>query len=290
MCNTSSVSWLFVLQVCFSRATASSMNRCSFAYRLETNSKHNQVLRSHDSASTYVQHSLDSSSAYVQRSHDVAYVQHGHDFASTYVQHSHASRSSSVDAAIEAMAHSRRLGTASTESLALPEESVSPFFGSRPAPAGYQGRLPVFSMPPDFAAPSHNAVYSPAAAQPVRASSGPEAAVPFPGMVGPGWDAGDAAGGPPKFIPSSRGAQAAAYSPLLAASPGSISSTGSCSSAKPSSLGLGAFGLGGGLWGAPPQESSTAEDTWASALNAKAGQEADRYGGIGKAALSKLWE
>lgn len=247
--------------------------------------------RSHDSASTYVQRSQDSSSGYVQRSHDSA---------STYVQHSHHSHSS-VDAAIEAMEKSRRLGTASTESLALPEESVSPFFGSHPAPAGYQGPLPVFSMPPDSlrgAAPSpaalntHGAAYGSGTAQPARVSSGPDAFVPFPGMIGPGWDAGEAAGGVPEFILSSCGAQAAAASsPMPAPSAGSMSSGGSGTSAKPLGLGLGAFGLGGGLWGAPPQEEAkTGEDAWGSAaLDGKAGKKA-KYGGIGKAALSKLWE
>jgi hypothetical protein len=249
--------------------------------RLEaSNTQLPHLQRSHDSASSYLQHSQASSGSHVQRSHDSA---------TTYVQqhsHSHTSTHTTFEAAEEL----RRFGTASTDSLALPEESISPFFGQRPAPAGYQGPLPVFSMPQQDAAgsprilSSHAATYSPATVQPV---GGLEAYTPFPGMSGPGWGAGRAGGGAPET--TYQGLTASSSPSILLASAGSTGSSGSGSAAKPLGLGLGAFGLGGGLWGTPSQDASTAADAWGDGLGAKRDKEAE-YGGIGKAALSKLWE
>lgn len=246
--------------------------------RLEaSNTQLPNLQRSHDSASSYLQHSQASSGSHVQRSHDSA---------STYVQqHSHSFMHTPVQAAEDL----RRFGTASTDSLALPEESISPFFGQRPAPAGYQGPLPVFSMPQQDSADSprilsgHAATYSPATVQPV---GGLEAYTPFPGMSGGGWGAGRAGGGTPETIYTRL---TASSSPSILASAGSAGSSGSGSAAKPLGLGLGAFGLGGGLWGTPVQDASAGKDPWGAVLGSKRDKEAE-YGGIGKAALSKLWE
>lgn len=206
------------------------------------------------------------------------------------------------------------------EALALPEESESPFYNNRAAPRGYQGPPPAFNMPPDLPSPNgkaHSAHFgavahahsgaangggSPAASAAAHSASfavdaklcdaGQRPArgfTPFPGMIGPRWESsGD--GGAADFIPPHRPQEAAVGAQSNAGG-------GATPAATPlgMGLGLGAFGLGGSMWGAPLQQDA-AGGSWGSPLagaaggNGAADDKNEAADGIGRAALAKLWE
>lgn len=214
------------------------------------------------------------------------------------------------------------------EALALPEESESPFFGGHalqnPTPS-YRGPKPAFSLPPASHSPSPDgsgrhlasaataiaggSLAASAAARPASfavdavlcdAGERPRDFTPFPGMIGPGWESsGDGAGvGVAEFVPPQRQQETTTADSGLANGGGA--NGGGAAAAMPlgMGLGLGAFGLGGSMWGAPPQAADS-DGSWGSALTAPGGRAAadpgveegfEEAGGIGKAALAKLWE